>query len=259
MGQTLLLSCRLVETLNTDLFCVLPGDSINTVECYDVTHWCIICCCRWFYQRVGVLWRHTHVLFVFAGDSINTVGCYDVTHMYCLLLQVILSARWSTMTSHTDVLLVLPGDSISTVECYDAIVGRWQITEAMTTLRSRVGVAVLKGKASQRIKTLRNSRTCFERHLPLSGLLTTLFTPNICAENGSESKNFLWCLSLIFSLFFDLFSFCSQFRLVWIGLFHCVYNDGITNVEIWFMLILCLCLHHYWHNAKLDTYADTNV
>ena len=41
---------------------------------------------------------------------------------------------------------IILGDSISTVECYDAIVGRWQITEAMTTLRSRVGVAVLKGK-----------------------------------------------------------------------------------------------------------------
>ena len=41
---------------------------------------------------------------------------------------------------------IVLGDSISTVECYDAIVGRWQITEAMTTLRSRVGVTVLKGK-----------------------------------------------------------------------------------------------------------------
>ncbi len=41
-----------------------------------------------------------------------------------------------------------PGDSISTVEGFDPIVGRWQISEPMTTLRSRVGVAVLKGMTS---------------------------------------------------------------------------------------------------------------
>ena len=35
---------------------------------------------------------------------------------------------------------------MSTVECWDPVVGRWQSTEPMTTLRSRVGVAVLKGK-----------------------------------------------------------------------------------------------------------------
>ncbi len=41
------------------------------------------------------------------------------------------------------------GDSISTVEGYDPIVGRWQISEPMTTLRSRVGVAVLNGKTGK--------------------------------------------------------------------------------------------------------------
>ncbi len=38
------------------------------------------------------------------------------------------------------------GDSISTVESFDPIIGRWQVAERMRTLRSRVGVTVLKGK-----------------------------------------------------------------------------------------------------------------
>ena len=58
----------------------------------------------------------------------------------------------SHIHTHADALFGVAGDSISTVECYDAIVGRWQITEAMTTLRSRVGVAVLKGKVTESMK-----------------------------------------------------------------------------------------------------------
>ena len=38
------------------------------------------------------------------------------------------------------------GDSISTVESYDPIVNRWTKQEPMHVLRSRVGVAVLKGR-----------------------------------------------------------------------------------------------------------------
>ena len=38
------------------------------------------------------------------------------------------------------------GDSLSTVEVYDPIVGRWQLAEAMTMLRSRVGVAVMRNR-----------------------------------------------------------------------------------------------------------------
>ena len=42
-------------------------------------------------------------------------------------------------------LVLLLGDSISTVEYFDPIVGRWQVAEPMSTLRSRVGIAVLRG------------------------------------------------------------------------------------------------------------------
>lgn len=38
------------------------------------------------------------------------------------------------------------GNSLSTVEVYDPVVGRWQDAEAMSMLRSRVGVAVLKNR-----------------------------------------------------------------------------------------------------------------
>jgi len=41
--------------------------------------------------------------------------------------------------------LSLPGDSVSTVEYYDPFVERWQLASSMCTLRSRVGIAVLKG------------------------------------------------------------------------------------------------------------------
>uniref|UniRef100_T1IKW7 Kelch-like protein diablo n=1 Tax=Strigamia maritima TaxID=126957 RepID=T1IKW7_STRMM len=42
--------------------------------------------------------------------------------------------------------LTKSGDSLSTVEVYDPIVGRWQIAEAMSMLRSRVGVATMNNK-----------------------------------------------------------------------------------------------------------------
>lgn len=42
--------------------------------------------------------------------------------------------------------LTKSGDSLSTVEVYDPIVGRWQLAEAMTMLRSRVGVAVMRNR-----------------------------------------------------------------------------------------------------------------
>lgn len=35
---------------------------------------------------------------------------------------------------------------MSTVEVFDPIVGRWQMAEAMSMLRSRVGVAVMKNR-----------------------------------------------------------------------------------------------------------------
>ena len=38
------------------------------------------------------------------------------------------------------------GQSLSTVEVYDPITGRWKDAEAMSMLRSRVGVAVMKNK-----------------------------------------------------------------------------------------------------------------
>ena len=37
------------------------------------------------------------------------------------------------------------GESISTVEYLEPASGRWQLAEPMRTLRSRVGIAVLKG------------------------------------------------------------------------------------------------------------------
>ncbi|MDD9322355.1 kelch repeat-containing protein, partial [Acinetobacter lactucae] len=40
----------------------------------------------------------------------------------------------------------LSGDSLSTVEVYDPLVERWQMAEAMTMLRSRVGVAVMRNR-----------------------------------------------------------------------------------------------------------------
>lgn len=42
--------------------------------------------------------------------------------------------------------LSLSGDSLSTVEVYDPLVERWQMAEAMTMLRSRVGVAVMRNR-----------------------------------------------------------------------------------------------------------------
>ncbi|XP_012264312.2 kelch-like protein 18 [Athalia rosae] len=42
--------------------------------------------------------------------------------------------------------LTKSGDSLSTVEVFDPFIGRWQTSEAMTMLRSRVGVAVHKNK-----------------------------------------------------------------------------------------------------------------
>ncbi|XP_052805467.1 kelch-like protein 18 isoform X2 [Mya arenaria] len=42
--------------------------------------------------------------------------------------------------------LTSSGDSLSTVECFDPLVSRWSVAEAMSTMRSRVGVAVLNGQ-----------------------------------------------------------------------------------------------------------------
>ncbi|XP_049788546.1 kelch-like protein 18 isoform X2 [Schistocerca nitens] len=42
--------------------------------------------------------------------------------------------------------LTKTGDSLSTVEVFDPIVGRWQLAEAMSMLRSRVGVAVMRNR-----------------------------------------------------------------------------------------------------------------
>ncbi|KAJ4448640.1 hypothetical protein ANN_00030 [Periplaneta americana] len=42
--------------------------------------------------------------------------------------------------------LTKSGDSLSTVEVFDPIVGRWQLAEAMSMLRSRVGVAVMRNR-----------------------------------------------------------------------------------------------------------------
>ena len=38
------------------------------------------------------------------------------------------------------------GNSLSTVEVYDPIQGRWKDAEAMSMLRSRVGVAVMQNR-----------------------------------------------------------------------------------------------------------------
>ncbi|XP_021920986.1 kelch-like protein 18 isoform X2 [Zootermopsis nevadensis] len=42
--------------------------------------------------------------------------------------------------------LTKSGDSLSTVEVFDPIIGRWQLAEAMSMLRSRVGVAVMRDR-----------------------------------------------------------------------------------------------------------------
>ena len=48
--------------------------------------------------------------------------------------------------AHSKECISISGDSLSTVECFDPILGRWTVAEAMSTMRSRVGVAVLNGK-----------------------------------------------------------------------------------------------------------------
>lgn len=42
--------------------------------------------------------------------------------------------------------MCVTGDSLSTVEVFDPIIGRWQLAEAMSMLRSRVGVAVMRNR-----------------------------------------------------------------------------------------------------------------
>nr|CAD7263904.1 unnamed protein product [Timema shepardi] len=42
--------------------------------------------------------------------------------------------------------LTKTGDSVSTVEVFDPAAGRWQLAEAMSMMRSRVGVAVMRNK-----------------------------------------------------------------------------------------------------------------
>lgn len=42
--------------------------------------------------------------------------------------------------------ILFSGDSLSTVESYDPLIGRWSLAEAMTMLRSRVGVAVMRNR-----------------------------------------------------------------------------------------------------------------
>uniref|UniRef100_A0A0K8TE04 Kelch-like protein diablo n=1 Tax=Lygus hesperus TaxID=30085 RepID=A0A0K8TE04_LYGHE len=42
--------------------------------------------------------------------------------------------------------LTKSGDSVSTVEVFDPVIGQWKMAEAMSMLRSRVGVAVLKNR-----------------------------------------------------------------------------------------------------------------
>ena len=55
------------------------------------------------------------------------------------------SGRWSKCTKLTWPYLI--GTSIpSTVEVYDPILGRWRDAEAMSMLRSRVGVAVMQNR-----------------------------------------------------------------------------------------------------------------
>lgn len=44
------------------------------------------------------------------------------------------------------ILFYFSGDSLSTVECYDPVVGCWTLAEAMSMLRSRVGVAVMRNR-----------------------------------------------------------------------------------------------------------------
>jgi len=42
--------------------------------------------------------------------------------------------------------LYVLGDSLSTVEVYNTLTEQWEVAEAMSILRSRVGVAVLNNK-----------------------------------------------------------------------------------------------------------------
>ena len=56
--------------------------------------------------------------------------------------------RMKASYGNTQFTIVFTGDSLSTVECFDPILGRWAVAEAMSTMRSRVGVAVLNGKSA---------------------------------------------------------------------------------------------------------------
>ena len=42
--------------------------------------------------------------------------------------------------------IIHAGDSLKTVEFFDPIIGRWQMAENMSMLRSRVGVVVMEKK-----------------------------------------------------------------------------------------------------------------
>jgi hypothetical protein len=51
-----------------------------------------------------------------------------------------------TKSVFTPQYICVTGDSLSTVEVYDPFIGRWQLAEAMSMLRSRVGVAVMRNR-----------------------------------------------------------------------------------------------------------------
>jgi hypothetical protein len=45
-----------------------------------------------------------------------------------------------------NITFLISGDSLSTVEVFNPLTGRWEVAEAMSILRSRVGVSVLNNK-----------------------------------------------------------------------------------------------------------------
>ena len=47
---------------------------------------------------------------------------------------------------YLDFLCDATGSSLNTVECYDPVTGKWSVAESMSTMRSRVGTAVMDGK-----------------------------------------------------------------------------------------------------------------
>lgn len=75
----------------------------------------------------------------------NTVLSASILRNCCCYSNDFITTITKIKVLVTWVIGLLSGDSISTVESFDPIAGQWKLAEPMSTLRSRVGIAVLQG------------------------------------------------------------------------------------------------------------------